>query len=826
MLLKVAEQEAPHRLVVVFDAPEATFRHTQYAAYKAQRAETPDDFRQQVPYLRDLLERLGVPVLAVGGFEADDTLGTLAVMGAERGFHSLIVTGDRDLLQLVGDSVTVLLTARTGISDLDRMDRDQVKKKMGVWPEQIPDLKGLMGDGSDNIPGVAGIGQKSALALIDQYASIENLLQHLGDLSNTRWKNALLGHEAEARQYRDLATIVTTVPIEWPAIKEPFQWTIDSRLADLLNELELTAVKRRLKIDGASGKIGGPDRNPSANEEKLGTSFDRRSPLPAVTVVERGAFTTEKASCLGVYREGETVWLYNPHTHTAMQQATRDALPSQAPLAGWGIKALYREAWSLNREMPSFKSDVKLAAYLLDSERRDYSLEKLLEDRGMAPFRPGTGESAAAVAWLAQVQHGELTEKHMQTLYQEVELPLARLLARMESVGVAVDRGRLEALGREVDESMHATEQEIFRLAGDRFNINSQRQLGEILFDRLGLPPMKRTKTGHSTDAETLEALKPLHPIVSEILLYRQLMKIHGTYVEGLLPLIQADGRIHTTFHQTVAATGRLSSSDPNLQNIPIRLALGRRVRSVFVPSPGHVFLAADYSQIELRVLAHLAQDENLIQAFCDGEDIHRRTASEIFNIPIDQVDSTWRSRAKAVNFGIIYGISDFGLARDTGVSRAEAREYIDRYYARYPALKEYFEGVVADARRQGFVSTILGRRRPLPDIESKNRVRRQYAERMAMNTAIQGSAADLIKVAMLRIDEAMADQEPKSQMILQVHDELIWDAEPSEVDRLARLARQHMVSAIELRVPLVVDFKRGQNWENVTSWDVEDAHA
>ncbi len=444
----------------------------------------------------------------------------------------------------------------------------------------------------------------------------------------------------------------------------------------------------------------------------------------------------------------------------------------------------------------------------------------------MAPFRPGTGESAAAVAWLAQVQHGELTEKHMQTLYQEVELPLARLLARMESVGVAVDRGRLEALGREVDESMHATEQEIFRLAGDRFNINSQRQLGEILFDRLGLPPMKRTKTGHSTDAETLEALKPLHPIVSEILLYRQLMKIHGTYVEGLLPLIQADGRIHTTFHQTVAATGRLSSSDPNLQNIPIRLALGRRVRSVFVPSPGHVFLAADYSQIELRVLAHLAQDENLIQAFCDGEDIHRRTASEIFNIPIDQVDSTWRSRAKAVNFGIIYGISDFGLARDTGVSRAEAREYIDRYYARYPALKEYFEGVVADARRQGFVSTILGRRRPLPDIESKNRVRRQYAERMAMNTAIQGSAADLIKVAMLRIDEAMADQEPKSQMILQVHDELIWDAEPSEVDRLARLARQHMVSAIELRVPLVVDFKRGQNWENVTSWDVEDAHA
>jgi DNA polymerase-1 len=396
----------------------------------------------------------------------------------------------------------------------------------------------------------------------------------------------------------------------------------------------------------------------------------------------------------------------------------------------------------------------------------------------------------------------------------------------MEAVGVVVDRGRLEELGRELTQSITETEQEIFALAGDSFNINSPSQLGEILFGRLGLPAAKRTKTGYSTDAETLEALRPLHPIVDLILHYRQLVKIQGTYVEGLLPLIGSDGRIHTTFHQTVAATGRLSSSDPNLQNIPVRMALGRRVRGVFVPSPGRTLVAADYSQIELRVLAHLAGDHNLIQAFVDGEDIHRRTASEIFNIPLDAVDSTWRSRAKAVNFGIIYGISDFGLARDTGVGRAEARDYIDRYYRRYPALQEYFESVVEGARADGYVSTILGRRRPLPDINAKNRMRRQYAERMAMNTAIQGSAADLIKVAMIRIDGAMAERRMESSMILQVHDELIWDAPPREVADLAELARAHMIEAITLSVPLVVEFKRGDNWESMAPWEMNRGDA
>ncbi len=802
MLMKVVENEQPDRVVVVFDAPQATFRHEQYAEYKAHRDETPDDFREQMPWLMQLLERLGVPVLSVGGFEADDTLGTLAKVGVSRGYQSLIVTGDRDLLQLVDSDITVLLTSRTGISDLDRMDRDGVKAKMGVWPEQVPDLKGLMGDGSDNIPGVAGIGQKSALALMDLYGSVESIIANLDSIDNSRWQKALRGHEGEARRYRDLATIVTEVPIEWPDIEEPFRWGLGEDVRALLDELELSSVRRRLGFGDS------PAPSPAPQDG---------SPLDLPTVVEEADLAWDANALYAAYDDGRTLWILDPGPGVAIGRQPGDYPP--VPLVGWGVKEVYRHALEQGRDLPGFRADVKLEAYLLDSERKDYDLWALAGDAGIQ-VGAAEGPGGAAAVWaLSQMQQALLRERNLERLYIEVELPLAKVLAAMEAVGVLVDREGLENLGRELTASIAETEQAIYELASEEFNINSQRQLGEILFERLGLPALKRTKTGFSTDAETLEALRPLHPIVDQILAYRQLGKIQSTYVEGLLPLIQSDGRIHTTFHQTVAATGRLSSSDPNLQNIPVRVPLGRRVRGVFIPSPGRTLLAADYSQIELRVLAHLAGDANLLQAFLDEEDIHRRTASEIFNIPIEQVDSTWRSRAKAVNFGIIYGISDFGLARDTGVSRAEAKDYIARYYSRYPELKRYFDGVIDLARSQGYVSTILGRRRLLPDILSKNHVRRQYAERMAMNTAIQGSAADLIKVAMLRIDAEMQQQGLKSDMLLQVHDELIWDALPDEVDALAALARTHMANAIPLSVPLVIEFKRGSNWEAMRPW-------
>ncbi|MCY0897761.1 MAG: DNA polymerase I [Firmicutes bacterium] len=805
MLLKVVDQEKPDRLVVVFDAPEVTFRHEQYEAYKAQREEAPDDFRQQVPHLVQLLESMGVPVLAVGGFEADDTLGTLAVMGEERGYRSLIVTGDRDLLQLVNEATEVLLTLRSGISDLQRMNRVKVKEKMGVWPEQIPDLKGLMGDGSDNIPGVPGIGQKSAIALLEQYGSIEEIIQHLNELSNPRWHSALAAHQEEARRYRDLATIVTTVPIDWPTLVEPFQWKRDGELVDLLGRLELHQVQQRL------GLVAAPPQNKA-----------KRAPqkiVPALMEVNLAQFAWECDEPLGLWAAGDEIWVYHPRQHYVAHGQWQD-LPRPSPaFVSWGVKSLYRAAYQAHRPLPQFVGDVKLAAYLLDSERREYDLEKLGTEWGFP--QPTSPAERVQVLWhLEQALAARLKEQDLDSLYQHVELPLARVLARMEAVGVAVDPGRLEGLGHEVLDLIRAKEEDIFRHAGMAFNINSQRQLGEVLFDRLGLPALKKTKTGWSTDAETLENLRMLHPIVDDILEYRQLVKIHGTYVEGLLPLIGTDGRLHTTFHQTVTATGRLSSSDPNLQNIPVRLPLGRRVRSVFVPSPRRIFVAADYSQIELRMLAHLAGDDNLRQAFWEGEDIHRRTASEIFNVPLEAVDETWRSRAKAVNFGIIYGISDFGLSRDTGVSRSEARDYIDRYYQRYPSLKEFFESVLDQARNNGYVKTILGRRRWLPDILSKNRARRQYAERMAMNTVIQGSAADLIKVAMVRIDAEMQAQAYRSDMIIQVHDELIWDAVVEEARQLVRMATDHMKTALTLTVPLVVEVKWGHNWEQMMSWE------
>ncbi len=809
MLLRVVEQEAPDRLVVVFDAPYATFRHEQFESYKAQRQETPEDLRRQLPYVQKLLALLGVPVLSIPGFEADDTLGTLAELGAAKGFHSLIVTGDRDLLQLVGDSVSVLLTSRLGISDLDRMDRQAVKNKMGVFPEQVPDLKGLMGDGSDNIPGVAGIGQKSAIGILEQYQSIDNVITHLDALTNPRWQRLLKGHEDEAVRYRDLATIVTNVPLDWPHVKEPFHWRVEPRLVDLLNELELTSVKRRLGIKEVT-----KTESREANGE---------GGYPELRVSNEEEFEWSGQSPLAVARDGMDWWVYNPTTHQVLKRPDRKPWPKEISVVGWGIKEEYRKCFLDGASGPNYVADVKLEAYLLNTERRDYALKSLLTSSlNLSEPRPGSAEIAYGVSRLASYQASELQAQGMTSLYQDVELPLSRVLARMEAIGVAVDRGRLESLGEELRTSIAQTEAKIFELAQQPFNVNSPSQLGEILFGKLGLPKAKRTKTGYSTDAETLEALRPLHPILDQILLYRQLVKIQGTYVDGLLPLIAEDGRIHTTFHQTVAATGRLSSSDPNLQNIPVRLPLGRRVRGVFIPSAERTLLAADYSQIELRVLAHLSGDQNLIQAFLDNEDIHRRTASEIFNIPLQEVDATWRSRAKAVNFGIIYGISDFGLARDTGVGRAEAHDYIDRYYRRYPDLREFFDKVVEDARRQGYVVTLLGRRRPLPDIQAHNRARRQYAERMAMNTVVQGSAADLIKVAMLAIDRGMTEAHMTSHMILQVHDELIWDATVGEMLQLAQLAKGHMTTSIDLLVPLVVEFKRGQDWESMAPWDVD----
>ena len=807
MVLKVVGQEHPDRVVIAYDGPHKTFRHEQYPDYKGTRKEAPEDFREQVPLALEIVRHLGIPTLMVDGYEADDVIGTLTAMGEARHYRTLIVTGDRDLLQLVNGDVSVLLTSRTGISDMDRMDALKVEEKLGVRPDQVPDLKGLMGDASDNIPGVKGIGEQSAKLLIQRYGSIEGVLDHLPSLDNTRWIKALTGHAGDARTSRDLATIVRDVPLTWPPVAEPLAVAPDAEAVQLMERLELHSIKKRLAKDSQTADSGGLE---SADE--LVALQRRQEQVPWQQLSPGGGY-------LVVHRDAEDVWVMDSQGHVARWD--NEPWPP-CPLWGWDSKAVYRRVIELGGACPDFSEDGQLQAYLLDAEHGHYELAAIAKQRRIAA--PATvDETLAIIETLVSEQKGAIAAQGLSTLYYEVEVPLSRVLAEMEAVGMRVDRDQLASLGQELDGSLAQIQNEIFNMVGTEFNINSPQRLGEVLFGKLGLPSGKRTKSGsYATDADTLEKIAPLHPVVEDVLVYRQLMKVKGTYVDGLLPLIGPDARVHTTFNQTGTATGRLSSSDPNLQNIPVRLPLGRRVRSVFVPSPDRLLVAADYSQIELRILAHLSGDENLIQAFWHGEDIHRRTAAEIFGIPFEDVDSTWRNRAKAVNFGIVYGISDFGLARDTGVSQKEAKEYIARYFARYPQLKEYFDRVIESARDEGLVRTIMGRIRPLKDIQAKNRARRQYAERMAMNTAIQGSAADLIKIAMVNLDRRLKSDHFHSQLVLQVHDELIWDAIAEEKQDLARLAREYMTQAMHLKVPLEVEFKQGLTWESLAPWQLE----
>jgi DNA polymerase-1 len=795
MLLKVLEDTKPDVVAVAFDTGAPTFRHEQFEAYKAQREEAPDEFRVQVPLAFDLLKYLGVPVLVRPGFEADDILGTLAVQASAAGHDALILTGDRDLLQLVRPRITVLLTTRGGVADVVALDAEGVKARMGVRPDQIADLKGLMGDASDNIPGVPGIGAKSAVELLTRYGTIDGVYQALDTIPEARFRKALTGQEQAARQSRDLATIRTDLDVSLPE-GEPFRLRATPELLAFLERLGFQSLLRRLKGSPSSGVLE-PGASPVVGAAQ-GDPEDFLPSWPAEQVV-------------AISRVAADVWQV-AGAHTAGRYRGTPAPRPDQVLVGFGVKP-----WVLDAPegLTGRLYDAEIAAYLLDPGRNRYTLEDVVAQ--MDQGAPGNLQGLARV-WPAVERL--LKERGQWELFEAVEMPLVGVLARMERAGIRVDRDLLGQLGGELAEAIRAIEEDIWQLAGGPFNLNSPPQLGEVLFERLGLPTLKRTKTGYSTDADTLEALRPLHPIVDKVLTYRQLAKLKGTYVDGLFPLIGPDERIHTHFNQTVTATGRLSSSDPNLQNIPVRLPLGRRVRRVFLPSPDHVLLAADYSQIELRLLAHLADDPVLVAAFRDGEDIHRRTAAEMFGLAVDEVTDDLRNQAKAINFGIIYGISDYGLATNTGISPREAGAYIERYFARYPQIKRFLDGAVEDARRQGYVTTMLGRRRYLPDIHAANRVRRQYAERTAMNTVIQGSAADLIKVAMVRVDREMRRRGLNSRMVLQVHDELIWDVLPAEETDLARLAVEIMSTAFTLRVPLVVDVKHGPNWEALERWE------
>ncbi|AGL01111.1 DNA polymerase I [Desulfoscipio gibsoniae] len=838
MLFKVLQKIEPDYIAVAFDKGKITFRHASYADYKAQRKATPPELRTQFPLLKEVLRHMRIQTLELENYEADDIIGTLTNLAESQGIESVVLTGDRDALQLVSPRVRVLLTKK-GITEMEEYDEGRVWDRYGVSPTQIIDIKGLMGDTSDNIPGVPGIGEKTALKLIQEHGTLEDVIAGMEKLP-TRWRNKLLEHQDQALLSKQLATIDRQVPLNIAVQQFKWQGPDYPSLLDIFSRLEFkTLVHSIIDKAGGNNKTGALPGQAAGSQNELDThnvEYQKMSTEEELEQIRYAAGASGVAALeLTGTREaginyaalsndtGGTIYLLSVREQTGALDTIADicADPQVKKICADGKEAL----WLLhrhNRTLRGLGFDTRLAAYLLNPSQSQNTLADLALQY-LQLVLPAEGEAAAAarvdvLGRLEQMLHQKLVDTGMDRLYYDVELPLVSVLADMEMEGVAVDPQILCSMAEETGQQIDSLVLEIYRLAGEEFNINSPKQLGDILFNKMGLPVVKKTKTGFSTDASVLEELASSHVIVDKILAYRQLAKLKSTYIDGLFGLINpTTGRIHTTFHQDVTATGRLSSSNPNLQNIPIRLQEGRRIRRVFIPhQPGNLILTADYSQIELRILAHMSGDLNLISAFKQGQDIHTRTAAEVFNVPMEQVTPEMRSRAKAVNFGIVYGISDFGLSRDIKVSRAEAGKYIRSYFERYSGVKEFIDRKIAEARDKGYATTLLNRRRYLPDISSRNRVTRAFGERTAINTPIQGSAADIIKLAMVRIHNELKKRQMATKMILQVHDELIFDVPPEELDTVKNMVTEYMENALQLDVPLVVDLKLGPNWYDV----------
>ncbi len=843
ILLKLVEEEAPQALCVTFDRKAPTFRHLAYEGYKAQRKGMPEELAAQLPLMKDVLDAMNIPRYELDGWEADDIIGTISVKDAAAGWETVIVTGDKDSLQLVTDATRVkLVTTRMGQTTTREMTPDAFREVYGFDPIHIIDLKALMGDASDNIPGVKGIGEKTAMDLIQRYTSVEEIYRDLDALEvKPAVRKKLTEGVEQARLSYELATIHTDAPIDFTpedAVRKGYN---EPALYDLLLKLEFSKLIDRLGLKAPQGEV-------QAEETFTGTCTSEE-------VTDRA----RAEELLAIWRQQESVDVLALPTldvvvveHWASEMESHAAVLMASKLEGYNeiLKALFAADIKKNThdvktllsrllaegiEGEGFVFDTALAAYLLSPTDGSYELEKLdvtyfnheaakAKETYLAPdaFTPLADTTAVLGAFLShcaligalkEVMAPRLEELGMHELYYELELPLCPVLARMEQEGFLVDRKALTEFGQMLEGRIAADQAAIYELAGETFNINSTQQFGKILFEKLGLPPVKKTKTGYSTNAEVLEKLRDKHPIVDAVLDYRQLTKLKSTYVDGLTKVIAPDGRIHTSFQNTVTATGRLSSTEPNLQNIPIRTELGAELRKMFVAGPGHVLVDADYSQIELRLLAHIAGDEHMIAAFRSGEDIHTVTASQVFGVPAELVTHEMRRRAKAVNFGIVYGISDFSLSQDIGVTRREAKEYMERYFETYSGVRAYMTQVVEDAREKGYVSTIMGRRRWLPELKSSNFNTRSFGERVALNAPIQGTAADLIKKAMIRVDARLRAEGLEARLVLQVHDELIVECPEEEAQRVRELLTEEMEGVVKLAVPLTAEAHSGQSW-------------
>lgn len=810
ILQRLLDANSPDALCVAFDLPAPTFRHRQYALYKAQRKPMPDDLAVQMPLLKDVLSAMGIKQLSAEGWEADDVLGTVARLCEADGWDCEIVTGDRDSFQLITEKTDVL-HVKTAKGQTETIDYDlkRFNDEYGFAPPLMVDLKALMGDASDNIPGVAGIGEKTALDLIRRFGTIESIYSNLDtlDIKDSVRKKLSAGEES-ARMSYELATISREAPVELrPA---DAAWKMENRP-------ELYAALSRLGFRRFIDKWGltpGESDTGSA-EETAGASI---LPEKEISVSELTGRIAQADYVSVLYGEdisafticdGEGIYSVSQLTAGEEWDAFTDALFSdRVRKVSHGVKDFMGHALAANITPRGFIFDTELAAYVLDPTESAYPVDRLAA-RHLGGERP----AAQAVYELYPVLDAKLSEAGGRDLYYNIELPLCAVLADMERAGFLVDRAALAAYGDSMVSGINALQEEIWRYAGREFNINSPKQLGEVLFDELMLPAGKKTKTGWSTNADVLEKLVGKHPIISDILDYRMLTKLKSTYADGLIKVISPDGRIHTNFKMTVTATGRLSSTEPNLQNIPVRKELGSEIRKMFVAAPGCVLVDADYSQIELRLLAHISGDETMKNAFLTGEDIHAVTASQVFGIPLDEVTPQQRSHAKAVNFGIVYGISAFSLAQDIGVRPAEAKAYIDAYLEKYHGVREYMERVISEAKANGYVETLFGRRRPLPELKSSNFNTRSFGERVARNMPIQGTAADIMKLAMVNAHRRIQAEGLRSRLILQVHDELIAECPEDEAEHVKALLEEEMSGAVQLDVPLTANAKIGHTW-------------
>ena len=861
IMFKILEEEKPEYLAVAFDVHAPTFRHQMYEAYKGTRKPMPEELREQVPVMKEVLKAMHITIMEQAGLEADDILGTLAKKAEQAGMEVSLVSGDRDLLQIATDHIKIRIPkTKQGRTEIEDYYATDVKAAYQVTPLQFIELKALMGDTADNIPGVPKVGEKTAQALMVEYGSLDNIYAHVEEIPKKSIRESLIEHKDLAELSKTLATIRTDCEL---------QLDYEQAKAEGFYTPEAYTLCKRLEFKNLLGRF---EKEAAANDSKIAESFrqiedkaeflkylkkvKKQEEIGLWLITEPADANTKKEELLGValsVSDEETVFYAlthekEPEGQLSLFVETVEPVDDTAEItaalqelsAGENIQIatfdVKRQYDYLDRSGTKQYFDVLIAAYLLNPLKNDYDLEAIASEHlgilipgraeifGKRDFRtraleePGKAmEYACYGAYISRKSKKVLEDKleaaGMKRLLEEMEMPLSLVLYDMQKEGVAVKREELKAYGDALVARIEELEESIHAQAGTEFNINSPKQLGEVLFETLQIPGGKKTKTGYSTAADVLEKLSADYPIVRDILEYRGLTKLKSTYADGLAAFIEEDGRIHTNFNQTITATGRISSTEPNLQNIPMRMELGRQIRKVFVPRAGYEFMDADYSQIELRVLAHMSGDEQLIDAYRQEEDIHRITASKVFHTPFEEVTDLQRRNAKAVNFGIVYGISSFGLSQDLSISKKEAAQYIEQYFATYPKVKEFIDKLVADAKEKGYTETMFGRRRPIPELSSSNFMQRSFGERVAMNAPIQGTAADIIKIAMIKVWKALKDEGLKSRLILQVHDELLIETAQDEEARVRKILTENMKSAADLAVTLEIDLHTGSNW-------------